>query len=189
MQRLHIGLINNGRGTDGQTDEERIMKIKALLTASAVLAATAMVAAAPASAGPGGGYGKFMDRADRQASRIKQGVRSGELTRREFRKLKRQNNRVRRLIRSSKFNDGYIDRFERKEIKYALRNASDRIFNKKHNYKTQHSGRKYFGRNKYDRFGKKNIYGGKKGFKSHGRDKEVRRGRKSGGWLKIGKYY
>ncbi len=177
MPPPHIRLINNGRGTDGQTDEERIMKFKALLTAGTVLAATAMVAAAPASAGQGGGYGKFMDRVDNQAARIERGVRAGSLTRREFRKLKRQNNRLRRLVRSSKFNDGYIDRFERKEIKHALRNASDRIYDKKHNYKTQYSGR-----NKFGRFGKKRN-------KSIGYDRDVRRDRKGQIWLKVGSWF
>jgi hypothetical protein len=147
------------------------MKVKALLTAGTLIASTAMIAAAPASAGPGGGYGRFMDRVDRQASRIEQGVRSGELTRREFRKLKRQNRRIRRMVRFAKFDDGHIDRYERKQIRFALNNASDRIFRKKHNNKTQYG----------------HGHGRKSGFKSIGRDH--REGRKGRVWLKVDKWF
>ncbi len=147
------------------------MDIKALLTAGTVLATTAMIAAAPAAAGPfGGGYSKFMDRVDRQASRIEQGVRSGELTRFEFRKLKRQNNRIRRMVRSAKHDDGRIDRFERSRIKSALGNASERIYRKKHNHKTQYLGK-----------------GRRGGYKSVGHG--VRKDRSGGIWIKIGKWF
>ncbi len=147
------------------------MNIKALLTAGTVLATTAVMASAPAVAAPG--FGKFMKRVDRQASRIEQGVRSGELTRREFRKLKRQNNRIRRKIRAAKFDDGFIDRYERAHIRDALGNASDRIYRLKHNGRTQ--------------YGKGYKKSGKYGYKSVGKD--IRKDRKGGVWIKIGSWF
>lgn len=144
------------------------MKIKALLTAGTVLATTAMMAAAPASAAPG--FKKFLDRVDRQAYRIERGVKSGELTRGEFRKLKRQNNRIRRMIRTAKFDDGFLDRYERNQIQGALGRANDRIYRLKHNGATQ-----------YGRFGKK------RGFTKIG--KGVIADRKGGVWIKIKSYF
>lgn len=76
--------------------------------------------------------GKIEQRLDRQHWRIKQGVRSGELTRKEARSLRRQQRRISRLERRFS-SDGWLDRGERHELRDKLDRASDRIYRLKHN--------------------------------------------------------
>lgn len=67
-----------------------------------------------------------------QRHRIKQGVRSGELTRAETRTLAVRKMHNRRNIRRAA-SDGVITRRERKEIRRDQRRTSRVIYRKKHN--------------------------------------------------------
>lgn len=67
-----------------------------------------------------------------QHARIKQGVRSGELTRHEARGLKMQQAKIRHYKQMAKA-DGKINRSERKMIYHAQKNANRNIYHKKHN--------------------------------------------------------
>ncbi|MEP7256362.1 MAG: hypothetical protein ABI666_11350 [Ferruginibacter sp.] len=67
-----------------------------------------------------------------QRHRIREGVRSGELTRAETRNLALQERGTRRDIRRAK-SDGVITRRERKEIRRDKKHNSRAIYRKKHN--------------------------------------------------------
>lgn len=67
-----------------------------------------------------------------QRHRIRQGVRSGELTRAETRNLAMQQRATRRDIRMANA-DGVVTRRERKEIRRDRRHNSRAIYRKKHN--------------------------------------------------------
>ena len=71
-------------------------------------------------------------RQERQWRRIKQGVRSGELNRKEVKKLKRQQRKIAGLERSF-FDDGRLSRKERRVLMDRLDAASERIYRLKHN--------------------------------------------------------
>lgn len=75
---------------------------------------------------------RFEQRLDRQHRRIKQGVRSGELTPKEARKLRKQQRRIDGLERRFS-SDGHLDRRERRVLRKQLDRASDRIYRFKHN--------------------------------------------------------
>lgn len=78
------------------------------------------------------GYSKFDDRIERQHKRIKNGVRTGALTKKEAHKLRKQHRHIKKLSRQ--FNkDGHLNRFERKTLKRELNLASHRIYDLKHN--------------------------------------------------------
>ena len=68
----------------------------------------------------------------RDRTKIKQGVRSGELTRQETVALARQQKEIRHDIKDAKA-DGVVTRHERKEIKQDKRQADRNIYRKKHN--------------------------------------------------------
>ncbi len=65
-------------------------------------------------------------------TKIKQGVRSGELTRQETVALAKQQKDIRHDIKDAKA-DGVVTRHERKEIKQDKRQADRNIYRKKHN--------------------------------------------------------
>ena len=67
-----------------------------------------------------------------QRHRIRQGVRSGDLTRTETRNLAIQQRATRRDIRRANA-DGIITRRERKELRRDRRHNSRAIYRKKHN--------------------------------------------------------
>ena len=67
-----------------------------------------------------------------QHVRIKQGVRSGELTRAETRNLAHDQREIRQEVKTAKA-DGVVSRDERKDIRQDQRQASRKIFRKKHN--------------------------------------------------------
>jgi len=67
-----------------------------------------------------------------QPARVKQGVRSGELTRHETRKLVKQQKNIRQDVREAK-SDGVVTTDEKKEIKQEKRQAKRNIYRKKHN--------------------------------------------------------
>ena len=71
-------------------------------------------------------------RIDRQQMRINQGIRSGELTRFEAKKLRKQNRRIIRLKRDY-MRDGRLNHRERHALMERLDRASKRIYRMKHN--------------------------------------------------------
>jgi len=78
------------------------------------------------------GYSRFDKRAERQHSRIRQGVKSGELTRKEAGKLRGQQKKIARMERRFK-SDGDFTRHERKKLERHQDKASKRIYRLKHN--------------------------------------------------------
>ena len=69
-----------------------------------------------------------------QRYRIHQGIDSGELVRKEVRRLRRQQRRIARL-KHRYLHDGYLDRYEFRELNFALNQASKRIYRLKHNHR------------------------------------------------------
>ena len=67
-----------------------------------------------------------------QKARIRQGIRSGELTRHETRKVVKQEREIKQDVREAKA-DGVVTASERKEIRKDKRKASRSIYRKKHN--------------------------------------------------------
>ena len=70
-----------------------------------------------------------------QHERIKQGVKTGELTRHETKTLAKQQRAIRHEKRESK-KDGIVSRGERRNIRHDQRKTSRDIFRKKHNDRT-----------------------------------------------------
>ena len=80
-----------------------------------------------------GRYQRYVDRRQvRQQRRIDEGWRSGELTRKELKRLRKNQRRINHLERKFAA-DGYYSRHERKAMRKALDKASARIYGKKHN--------------------------------------------------------
>lgn len=66
-----------------------------------------------------------------QHDRIRQGVRSGELTRRETAKLASEQRDIRQLERAYK-SDGKLTRNERRDLQHELNQESRKIYRQKH---------------------------------------------------------
>jgi hypothetical protein len=82
------------------------------------------------------------DRAERQKMRIKNGVKSGALTKKEASKLRKQQRKLANL--EEKFtSDGVLSRSERKKLKKKRDKASDRIYRLKHNDEVRVHGKKH----------------------------------------------
>ncbi len=100
------------------------MKFSTALTAT-LLATTALLAAAPASA----------DEIDRrqayQQHRIQEGLRSGQITRSEYYRLQTEQARIAQMERRAE-RDGHIDRYEHAQIRHAQDQASRHIYAEKH---------------------------------------------------------
>ncbi len=94
--------------------------------------------------GHGHGENRLLDRIDRQHERIKQGAKSGELTRKEVKILKRQQHKIRHLSRHFR-EDGYLGKKERRILRRKLDRASDNIRELKHNdvYRYAHRNRRH----------------------------------------------
>lgn len=81
----------------------------------------------------GSRYQHYLDRRQaRQQHRIEEGWRSGELTRKEMKRLRKNQRRIAHLERKFKA-DGYLSRRERQALRGALDEASAGIHRKKHN--------------------------------------------------------
>ena len=78
------------------------------------------------------GYDRVDRRQERQRARLIQGRRSGELTRGEFRRLKKQQRRIERMERRFS-SDGFLSGRERRRLERAQDRASRRIARLKHN--------------------------------------------------------
>jgi uncharacterized membrane protein YebE (DUF533 family) len=75
---------------------------------------------------------QIRQQAKNERYRIGQGVRSGELTRNEARNLTHDQREIHQDIRSARA-DGIVTHCERKEIRQDQRQASRKIYRKKHN--------------------------------------------------------
>jgi len=78
-----------------------------------------------------------MDRQLRQQARIQQGIRSGQLTPRETRRLEREQRRINRAKERMLRNDGRLGPRERMRLNRMQNRASRHIFNKKHNWRVR----------------------------------------------------
>ena len=87
-------------------------------------------------------YDRVDRRQDRQRARLIQGRRSGELTRGEFRRLKKQQQKIARMERRFSW-DGYLSGKERRRLERAQDRASRHIAHAKHNNLYRGSGRRY----------------------------------------------
>ncbi len=72
-------------------------------------------------------------RLHREQQRIDQGVRSGELTRREDRQLQRHEHHLRRQVARMHHRNGALTLRERRRMQRELNRSSNRIWRKKHN--------------------------------------------------------
>lgn len=97
-----------------------------------------LIATSPAYAGHS--KGRLIDRMERQQERIENGIESGKLTRREAKRLKKQQHRIRRLAHEFR-EDGRLSKDERRIITAKLDKASKRIWKFKHNNSYRHSTR------------------------------------------------
>ena len=102
--------------------------------AIATVAFVAMTSAASATDWYGRGTSTQREidvRQDRQESRIQQGVRSGEINRREYQQLEAEQARIRELERRAKA-DGRVDRYEAAHISRAQNEAGRHIYQESH---------------------------------------------------------
>ena len=74
-------------------------------------------------------------RINRQHRRIRNGRIDGDLTFREYRKLRRGLNRIRRARHYAKA-DGHVSRYERRELRDMLSDHSERIYRLRNNNRT-----------------------------------------------------
>lgn len=78
-------------------------------------------------------------RQGRQGARIRQGVKSGELTKGETRKLRRQQGHIRRAEKRMQ-NDGQMTKREKARLERMQDRASKNIHRKKHNERERNAG-------------------------------------------------
>jgi uncharacterized membrane protein YebE (DUF533 family) len=95
------------------------------------IAALALVAMTAGAAAYDARDARIDRRENIQENRIQQGVRSGEITRREHRQLEAEQARIRDMERQAK-RDGHIDRREAAAIERAQDAASRHISQEKH---------------------------------------------------------
>jgi hypothetical protein len=85
---------------------------------------------------------RIEQRLENQRFRIRDGVTTGELTRKEAKRLRKQQRRIARLARSFMY-DGYLDRYEFSELREKLNRASQRIYRLKHNHRVGYARHHY----------------------------------------------
>ena len=104
-------------------------------------------------------YDRIENRLDRQYHRVDRGIRSGQLTRREAKRLHRQQRRITQMQRRF-LHDGHLDRYERDRLEQKLDRASERIYRLKHNDRYRDHGR-FAGRGDRHRsgHGRHGVYG------------------------------
>jgi septal ring factor EnvC (AmiA/AmiB activator) len=110
------------------------MKKGIILTASAIIMTFFMAAPALAS--------NIDRRLHRQATRIEQGIRSGELTRHEENRLWNEHHRIRHSYDRS-LRNGWLSHRERHRLNQMLNEADRHIHALKHNHKTRRDRRRY----------------------------------------------
>ena len=79
------------------------------------------------------GNNKTMNRAKRKGKRIRQGVRSGELTKEEAKDLRAKRKELRQMRKDAKDSDGGISKEERKALREKRKALGKDIYGKKHN--------------------------------------------------------
>ena len=103
---------------------KRGLKLSLLLALAGMFAAPAFAAAKDRTPG--------VDRRERrQNRRIRQGVKSGELTKDETKQLRQGEKNIRQMERQAK-SDGTVTQEERKELHKALNEESKEIYQEKH---------------------------------------------------------
>lgn len=75
---------------------------------------------------------RYEKRIDHQKSRIREGIKSGDLTRKEASKLRKQQKQIASLARKYE-SDGHLSRHERKKLEKKQDKASKKIYRLKHN--------------------------------------------------------
>jgi len=95
--------------------------------------------AVPAHAGRYHDDGPLVKRVERQHTRIVSGVKSGALTHKETRKLKKQTHKTRSMARKFR-EDDVLSLKERRILNNRLDKASHRIWKFKHNDRERHTG-------------------------------------------------
>jgi hypothetical protein len=108
----------------GKVPEETRMKALVTITALTLIAATP--AFADGTRDPG-----VNARQHNQHARVQQGVRSGELTRREAHRVREEQRDIRQLERAYK-SDGALTRAERTDLHHEQNQASRQIRRQKH---------------------------------------------------------
>lgn len=83
-------------------------------------------------------FDRLDQRMDNQHYRIRKGIDDGELTRKEVKRLSKQQHYIMRL-KHMFMRDGYLDRYEISELKDVLDRASKRIKRLKHNNHNRHA--------------------------------------------------
>jgi hypothetical protein len=106
------------------------MKMHSML-AMAALALVLFSGATLADSRPGARDPGVNVRQERQQARIRQGVRSGELTRREAHRAREEQRDIRQLERAYK-SDGTLTRAERVDLHREQNQASRQIYRQKH---------------------------------------------------------
>jgi hypothetical protein len=107
-------------------------------TILSVMAGTALaVGCLPATASAATSSQTINQRQHEQQLRIRQGVRSGELTRREAARLEAREAKIRRDERHARA-DGRITPRERRHLNRELNHTSRRIYRQKHDNQTRH---------------------------------------------------
>ncbi len=102
------------------------------LTKAVITASFCLIASVPVYAGHGQANDRLFDRLERQHERIEHGIESNELTRKEAKILKRQQRRMRQLVRVYR-EDGRLSKKERRILRNKLDRASYTIRDLKHN--------------------------------------------------------
>ena len=115
-----------------------IMKKTIALLSIATLGILAMPVYAHQNSTNFNSYDRIEQHLDNQHKRIRKGIGSGELTRKEAKRLQKQQRFVVGLTYRF-MRDGYLSRYEFRELKDALERASTRIYNLKHNNRNRYT--------------------------------------------------
>lgn len=87
----------------------------------------------------------------KQAKRINRGVKNGELTKHEVKKLRKQQRRIARLEAEFCYDD-YLSGKEARRLNRMLDKAGDKIYALKHNHQTRHYSRSDSGHDRHGRY-------------------------------------
>jgi hypothetical protein len=122
-----------GASRNPSTPKEKVTMNKTLSTlAAAVLAFSAIaVSAETAASAPGTNTPRIDQRQANQEKRIDQGIASGELTKREARRMNRQQNVIDKAENKAKA-DGSVSAQERRRLTQAQNQTSRNIYRQKH---------------------------------------------------------
>lgn len=107
------------------------MKSFQLIAAAALALAGATASAQTAASAPGANTPRIDQRQAKQEQRIDQGIASGELTKREARRMERQQAAIDKAEDKAKA-DGSVTAKERKRLTHAQNHASRNIARQKH---------------------------------------------------------